>query len=89
MFRKCKGNHWKVESGKLILETPTEKHLDLTRKMVKTLEAQIRQEIVKDIMAWKPVQNRKQIMKAAGSLDNALLGVQAICADIAQGKQDE
>jgi hypothetical protein len=39
-------------------------------------------------MAWKPLTNRKQIIKTAGSVDNALIGVQTICADIALGNYD-
>jgi len=86
---KCKKAHWGVKDGKLLLETADEKHNDLAKQVITVLEAQIRNRIAEEIMAWSPVANRKQIVKRSGSIDNALIGVQAICADIALGNQKE
>jgi hypothetical protein len=86
---KCKKPHWIVVEGKLILETANEKHQELAKQVITVLEAQIRNEIAKEILAWNPVANRKEIVKRSGSIDNALIGVQAICADIALGNQKE
>jgi hypothetical protein len=52
------------------------------------LEKQIRQRIYDDICSWEPISNRKQILKVSGTMDNALLGVQHICANIALGEKD-
>lgn len=86
MFQKCKEQHWSVKNNQLILDTPEGK--DIALQVIKVLDAQIRNQIAKEIMAWKPVQNRTEIMKRSGSIDNALLGVQAICADIALGNRN-
>lgn len=75
--------------GKLILETANEKHQELAKQVITVLQAQIRNDIAKEILAWNPVANRKEIVKRSGSIDNALLGVQAICADIALGNEKE
>lgn len=86
---KCKKPHWTVIEGKLLLNTDTAKEQDLAKQVITVLEAQIRNQIAKEILAWNPVANRKEIVKRSGSIDNALLGVQAICADIALGNQKE
>lgn len=86
---KCSGKHWFVTEGKLFLATETEEEQELAKQVIKVLDQQIRQQIYNDICAWEPLKNRRQIMKIAGSLDAALLGVQAICADIALGKKGE
>jgi hypothetical protein len=85
---KCKKPHWFVLEGKLMLETAEEKHQDLAKQVITVLEEQIRQKIYDEITAWQPLKNRAQIMKVSGSIDNALLGVQAICADIALGNKN-
>jgi hypothetical protein len=87
--RECKENHWFVQEGQLMLSTPTEEQQDLAKQIIKVLEKQIRLRIAEDITNWKPLENRAQIMKVAGSLDAALVGVQAICADIAMGKDND
>ena len=71
-----------------MLETAEEKHQDLAKQVITVLEEQIRQKIYDEITAWQPLKNRAQIMKVSGSIDNALLGVQAICADIALGNKN-
>ena len=86
---KCKKPHWTVVEGKLILETASEKHQELAKQVITVLEAQIRNEIAQKIMLFNPISNRKEIVKRMGSLDNALIGVQAICADIALGNERE
>lgn len=88
-FNKCKKPHWTVVEGKLILVTDTEKHQELAKQVITVLQAQIRNQIAEEILAWNPVANRKEIVKRSGSIDNALLGVQAICADIALGNERE
>ena len=87
--RECKENHWFVQEGQLMLSTPTEEQQDLAKQIIKVLEKQIRLRIAEDITNWKPLENRAQIIKVAGSLDAALVGVQAICADIAMGKDND
>lgn len=77
-----------MQNGQLLLNTPKGKDTELAKQVITVLEAQIRNRIAEEIMAWKPLNNRTQIIKMAGSVDNALLGVQAICADIALGKRD-
>jgi hypothetical protein len=86
MAEKCKENHWHVEDGQLRLDTPNEEATDMAKQVIKTLEKQIRLQIYNDICDFKPLENRAKIMKISGGIDNALLGVQAICADIALGK---
>jgi len=86
---KCKKPHWTVVEGILILETASEKHQELAKQVITVLEAQIRNQIAQEIMLWSPIHNRKEIVKRMGSIDNALIGVQAICADIALGSERE
>jgi len=85
----CNGNHWSVEDNKLLLTTDTDAKRELLKAVVKAVEAEVRLNIYNEICDWKPLENRTAIMKMSGSLDNALLGVQAICADIALGKGNE
>jgi hypothetical protein len=86
---ECNGNHWSIENNKLLLTTDTEEKRELLKTVVKAVEAEVRLTIYNEICDWKPLENRTAIIKMAGSLDNALLGVQAICADIALGKSNE
>ena len=86
---KCKSAHWHIKDGQLFLETADKKHSELAKSVITVLERQIRQKIYDDICSWEPISNRAQILKISGGLDNALLGVQAICADIALGKKDD
>jgi hypothetical protein len=88
-FRSCKKPHWFVQDGKLLLKTDTAKEQELAKQVITVLEAQIRNQIATEILAWNPVANRKEIVKRSGSIDNALMGVQAICADIALGNERE
>jgi hypothetical protein len=87
--RECEENHWFVQEGQLMLSTPTEAQSKIAKQVIKVLEKQIRLRIAEDITNWKPLENRAQIIKVAGSLDAALVGVQAICAEIAMGKEND
>jgi hypothetical protein len=80
----CKDNHWKVKDGQLILDTPEGQ--ESVKNMVKVLEAQIRGIIYDEICAVDFTANRKQIM--SNGLENSLLVVQDICAQIALGNKN-
>lgn len=77
----CKGNHWEIKNGQLILDTPEGQQT--VKNMVKVLEVQIRDAIYEEICALDFTQNRKQIMKYG--IENALLHVQDVCAKVAIG----
>jgi hypothetical protein len=82
----CKGNHWKVKDGQLLLDTPTGKDEQSARRLVEVLRAQVRLEVYEAICDLKFTGNRKTMMKqSGGNLDNLLLAVQALCADVALG----
>jgi len=87
--RECESNHWFIQEGQLMLSTPTESQQEIAKQVIKVLEKQIRLRIAEDITNWKPLENRAQIIKVAGSLDAALVGVQAICAEIAMGNDND
>lgn len=80
----CKENHWKIKDGQLVLDTPEGQ--ESVKNMVKVLEAQIRGRIYEEICAFPLTDNRSQIMK--NGLENSLLVVQDICAQIALGNKD-
>jgi len=84
----CNNNHWVIIDGQLFLTTLDEEQQEIVKTVIKVLEKQIRIKISEDIWNWKPLTGRKDIMKLSGSLDNALIGVQAICADIALGESN-
>jgi len=86
--RLCDGRHWAVIEGQLFLSTEKKKEDELARQVIKVLEHQIRERIYAEIMDWNPIADRKRIMRVSGSIDTALLGVQAICADIVKGKEE-
>jgi hypothetical protein len=77
----CKENHWKVKDGQLILDTPQGQ--ETVKNMVRILEAQIRGRIYDEICAIDLTTNRKQLIK--NGIENSLLTVQDICAQIALG----
>lgn len=81
----CKQNHWKVKDGQLILDTPQGQ--ETVKNMVRVLEAQIRGRIYDEICAIDLTSNRTQIMK--NGLENSLLTVQDLCAQIALGGSNE
>jgi hypothetical protein len=80
----CKDNHWKIKGGQLVLDTPEGQ--ESVKNMVKVLEAQIRGMIYDEICAVDFTANRKQIM--SNGLENSLLVVQDICAQIALGNKN-
>jgi hypothetical protein len=80
----CKENHWKIKDGQLVLDTPQGQ--DTIKSMIRVLEAQIRGRIYNEICAVDLTANRKQIVK--NGLENSLLTVQDICAQIALGNKD-
>ncbi len=80
----CKDNHWEVKDGQLILDTPEGQ--ESVKQMIHVLEAQIRGKIYDEICAVDFTANRKQIM--SNGLENSLLVVQDICAQIALGNKD-
>ena len=77
----CKDKHWEIKDGQLILDTPLGQ--DAVKAMVHILEAQIRGKIYDEICAVDFTSDRKRVMK--NGLENALLAVQDICANIALG----
>jgi hypothetical protein len=81
----CKDNHWKIKDGQLILDTPEGQ--DTVKVMVHILEAQIRGRIYDEICAVDFTSDRKRVMK--NGLENALLAVQDICANVALGAKHE
>ena len=80
----CKENHWKIKDGQLVLDTPQGQ--DTVKSMIRVLEAQIRGKIYDEICALDLTDNRKQIVK--NGLENSLLTVQDLCAQIALGNKD-
>ena len=80
----CKENHWKIKDGQLVLDTPQGQ--EAIKSMIKVLEAQIRGRIYDEICAFPLTDNRSQIMK--NGLENSLLVVQDICAQIALGNKN-
>lgn len=80
----CKGNHWEVVNGQVILNTPTGKDIDKARSIVEIIKAQVRLEIYDAIIDMKLTDNRKAITKAG--IDNVALTIQNLCAEIALGK---
>jgi len=79
----CKEQHWSVKDGQLILNTPEGQ--ELAKKVITTLEAQIRLNIYEKICAMPLTTNRKQLVKLG--IDNVALMVQDACAQIALGEK--
>jgi hypothetical protein len=86
----CKGNHWSLKDGQLLLDTPTGKDVDSARAIVQVIRAQVRLEVYEAICDLKLATDRKFIMKqSGGNLDNLVLAVQALCADVALGGKND
>ena len=79
----CKENHWKINGTKLVLDTPEGQ--EAVEKMVKAIQARVRLEIYEEICALDFTTRRKQIVK--NGLENSLLQVQDLCAQIALGQR--
>jgi hypothetical protein len=81
----CKGQHWEIKDGQLLLDTPEGQ--EAVRTMVKVLERQIRVQIHAEICDLNLTDNRSQIVK--NGLENSLLTVQDLCARVALGDTNE
>jgi len=79
----CKENHWKINGTKLVLDTPEGQ--EAVEQMVKAIQARVRLEIYEEICALDLTTRRKQIVK--NGLENSLLQVQDLCAQIALGQR--
>ena len=79
----CKDQHWSVKDNQLVLDTPEGQ--EILKKVVKTLEAQIRLDIYEQICALPLIQDRKRLVKLG--IDNVALQVQDLCAQIAIGEK--
>jgi hypothetical protein len=77
----CKGNHWKLVKGELILDTPTGKDTETALRLSAVIEARVRLQIYNEICDLKLLENRRAITKAG--IENVALTVQAFCADVA------
>jgi hypothetical protein len=85
----CKGNHWNLKDGQLLLDTPTGRDEQNARRIVEVIRAQVRLEIYDAICDLQFTDNRKTMMKqSGGNLDNLMLAVQALCADVALGDRN-
>ena len=78
----CKGQHWEVKDGHLILDTPEGN--EIAKQVIKTLEAQIRLKIYDEICALPLTQDRKKMVKLG--IENVALMVQDACAQVAIGE---
>jgi len=78
----CKGQHWEVKDGQLILDTPEGN--EIAKQVIKTLEAQIRLKIYDEICALPLTQDRKKMVKLG--IENVALMVQDACAQVAIGE---
>ena len=85
----CNGKHWHIDNGQLMLTADTEEKKELVKGVIEVLDKQIRLNIYNAIIDWQPLANRRLIMKRARTLDNALLAVQEVCAEIALGKHKD
>ena len=74
----CKGQHWEIKDGQLILDTPEGQ--EIAKQVITTLEAQIRLKIYDEICAIPLVQDRKKLVKLG--IENVALMVQDACAQV-------
>ena len=79
----CKDQHWSVKDNQLVLDTPEGQ--EILKKVVKTLEAQIRLDIYEQICALPLIQDRKRLVKLG--IENVALQVQDLCAQISLGEK--
>lgn len=83
---KCNKMHLTLNNGKVYVTTNKAKNLELAKQFAKSMEAEIRLQIYNEICDIDFTSDRKRVMK--NGLENALLTVQDICANIALGKVD-
>jgi hypothetical protein len=82
----CKGQHWEIVNGKLVLGAKNDEVLaELLSRMTARIEAEIRLEIYDRICDVDFVSDRKKIVKSG--IENVALQVQDICARIALGEK--
>jgi len=74
----CKGQHWEVKDGQLLLDTPEGQ--EVAKQVITTLEAQIRLRIYDEICAIPLIQDRKKLVKLG--IENVALMVQDACAQV-------
>jgi len=79
----CKDQHWSVKENQLVLDTPEGQ--EILKKVIKTLEAQIRLDIYEQICALPLLQDRKRLVKMG--IEYVALQVQDLCAQIALGEK--
>lgn len=79
----CKGQHWEIKDGQLILDTPEGQ--EIAKKVILVLEAEIRLKIYDEICALPLIDDRKKLVKLG--IENVALMVQDACAQIALGEK--
>ena len=79
----CKGQHWEIKDGQLILDTPEGQ--EIAKKVILVLEAEIRLKIYDEICALPLIDDRKKLVKLG--IENVALMVQDACAQIVLGEK--
>ena len=79
----CKGQHWEIKDGQLILDPPEGN--EIAKTVISTLEAQLRLQIYDEICAIPLIDDRTKLVKQG--IENVALTVQDICAQVALGKK--
>jgi len=81
----CNENHWKIVDKSLILLGKDQgKMAEQVTRLEAVIEARVRLAIYEEICAIPLTDNRKAIVK--NGIENALLTVQDLCAQIALGE---
>lgn len=80
----CNEQHWKIQNGQLLLDTPDGQ--EAIKAMIKVLEKEIRNSVYEEICAIDLTTDRKRVMK--NGIENALLTVQDLCAKVALGESN-
>lgn len=78
----CNDQHWRIQDGQLLLDTPDGQ--EAVRSVVKQLEKEIRLKLYDEICAIDLTANRKQIVK--NGIDNTALTVQDLIAKVVLGE---
>ena len=79
----CKGQHWEIKDGQLILDTPEGQ--EIAKKVILVLEAEIRLKIYDEICALPLIDDRKKLVILG--IENVALMVQDACAQIVLGEK--
>ena len=80
----CRGNHWKVINGQVILDTPWGRDEAKAKEIVDVLDKQVRYQARAEICAVPLLDDRKRLVKMG--LDNALLATQNLLANTITAK---